>query len=287
MNGPRDPEEIIGAWLDESPGRLPETTRRAIAISIRTMRQRRRPLDAPWRPESMTPTKLALLVAALVVAIGGATLLLNRGPNNSDVGNDRPSPTVAPRPSPTPSPVPTRVDTTGWQGFTSVRHGFSASYPADWIAAAASEPWNLEVNQDTATDHPNIDLLSSVMPVWLFAAYGTRLPTGMTYDDFVAAYRGPIVATMLPDCFPPRSEWDPITIDGHGAGLYGGPECEFVEAQVFYQGRVWIFSGAGPLYQDRALFDALLATVKLHPEAADDTPVAGQPTPTGPPLPSP
>ena len=44
MNVQRDPDAILAAWLDEGPDRLPEATRRAIAVTTRTTHQTRRPI---------------------------------------------------------------------------------------------------------------------------------------------------------------------------------------------------------------------------------------------------
>ena len=49
MNVQRDPDAILAAWLDEGPTRLPDATRRAIAVTTRTTRQSRLPIWLPWR----------------------------------------------------------------------------------------------------------------------------------------------------------------------------------------------------------------------------------------------
>ena len=46
MSLQRDPDAILATWLEEGPNRLPEATRRAIAVNTRTTRQSRRLPDA-------------------------------------------------------------------------------------------------------------------------------------------------------------------------------------------------------------------------------------------------
>ncbi len=49
MTVQRDPDAILAAWLEEGPDRLPDATRRAIAVTTRTTHQSRRPRWVPWR----------------------------------------------------------------------------------------------------------------------------------------------------------------------------------------------------------------------------------------------
>lgn len=99
MTDPRDPEAIVLAWLEAGPTRLPEATRRAIAVSTRSTRQTWRRDVVPWRFRSMNGlSRNALVVAAVVaVAIGGLVLL--------DVAP--PSGVGGPPAGPTPTPTPT------------------------------------------------------------------------------------------------------------------------------------------------------------------------------------
>ena len=51
MNPPRERSAIVAAWLEEGPNELPESTRRAIAVDVRTTHQSRRSVWAPrWFP---------------------------------------------------------------------------------------------------------------------------------------------------------------------------------------------------------------------------------------------
>ena len=282
MTGMRDPDEIIGAFLDRSPGDLPDTTRRAIATSIRTIRQRRRSLDPPWRPHHMVNSKIALIAAVLVLAAGAVFILNRDGSTNLGVGAPSANPN-APATTPAASAPATPVDTIGWQTFTSARHGYSVSHPADWTAVAATQPWNLAVDQNLVIYEKSTDRVTAPISVREFAGYGGPLPAGVTYDEFVTLYQAPGIKEMGQSCFPPQADWRPITIDGQSAGLYTA--CGYIEAQLAYGGRVWIFSGYGNFYVDAPQFEAMLATIRLQPENADDTPVAGMPTWSPPPGP--
>jgi WD40 repeat protein len=100
MNDMRDPNVIIGSWLDEGPTELPETTRRAITTSVRTMDQRRG-VALPWgRSVSFQPL---LVAAAVVVAVAGIYLLSPFGRSTS-VGPPVGSPTKSDGPSVNPAP---------------------------------------------------------------------------------------------------------------------------------------------------------------------------------------
>ena len=85
MNVQRDPDAILAAWLDEGPTRLPEPTRRAIAVNTRTTTQRRRPVwMPPRRPLMNTYARWAVAAIAVVLAIGGAAYFL--APAGGQVG---------------------------------------------------------------------------------------------------------------------------------------------------------------------------------------------------------
>ena len=109
MTTPRDPDQILAAWLDEGPSALPEPTRRAISVNTRTTTQRRPPIWMPQRRTSMnTYARWAVAAIAIVLAVGGAAYFL--APAGGQVGGPPiASPTSSPTPSPraTASPLPT------------------------------------------------------------------------------------------------------------------------------------------------------------------------------------
>jgi hypothetical protein len=97
----RDPDAILAAWLEDGPNRLPDATRRAIAVTTRTTHQTRRPRWVPWRFPPVNGASRLILggVAVLAVALGG--LYLFNGLPESGVG----TPSSVPTPSPSPAPI--------------------------------------------------------------------------------------------------------------------------------------------------------------------------------------
>ena len=91
MSIERDPDAIVDAWLEEGPTWLPDPTRRAIAVSIRTTHRTRRPDRVTRRFSTMNGLSRYALAAAAVVAVAvGGTLLFDVGPP-AGVGGDRKS----------------------------------------------------------------------------------------------------------------------------------------------------------------------------------------------------
>ena len=111
MTTPRDPDEILAAWLDDGPTRLPDQTRRAIAVALPMTRQRRYALGVPRRFATMSSTiKFAFGAVGVVALVLGGALLLGQGGSGGNVGGVGGAPTLSPSPSPpaipTPSPSP-------------------------------------------------------------------------------------------------------------------------------------------------------------------------------------
>jgi hypothetical protein len=98
MTVPRDPDAILAAWLEEGPSRLPEATRRAIAVTTRTAHQSRRPMWLPQRFPTMNGMSRVALAAVAVVAVAlGGLYLFNRPPAGGIGGpSDSPTPTATP-----------------------------------------------------------------------------------------------------------------------------------------------------------------------------------------------
>ena len=236
-----------------------------------------------WHPVWLV-IGLLLLSALVGTALIGGARRASVEPPPAVVAGPSEAASQSPRPSQNTSPSagPYIVDTSTWSKFVSARHGLTISYPPLWTVVPARTPWNLTVDQSAgfgaSTDsflHPDAAATFGKE----FAAYGTALPKDMTYAAFIEAYLAPNRARMDDGCVPPPSEWEPITIDGHDAGLAIG--CGYQEAMVLAGARVYIFSGYGDMSRDRALFDAFLSTVHLDPTAADDTPGGPSPSSSG------
>ena len=132
---PRDPEAILAAWLEEGPNQLPNATRRAIAVGLRSTRQTRRAPRVPWRPTVMHPfARIAVAASAIVIVAGGAFSLLS--PSNEDVLGPPPTASQSPSAAPTvaPSATPGASASPGaWKPFTSRRFQYRLEVPAGWV----------------------------------------------------------------------------------------------------------------------------------------------------------
>ena len=125
----RDPDEILAAWLDEGPSRLPEQTRRAISVALPTTSQRRRGWSAPWRPSTMSTTlKYAIGgVAIVAIAFGGWFFLAPAPGGVGAVPSPTPSSTVSPA-----APTPSAAGTASAYDSTLFGIPFSLTLPAGW-----------------------------------------------------------------------------------------------------------------------------------------------------------
>ena len=279
MSTNRDFDRITSGWLAEGPTELADRVLDAALDEVHLTNQRRR--MAPWRIDTMSmPIRLAAGIAVIAVLGVAGFALLNRGPA---IGNSPgPTPSASPIASPsegapatqTARPSPTPIDPTAWTPFTSGRHGYSARYPADWALTPATAPATL-ANLTGAVAAVFDHFKSSGAPADEFLGVSTKLPSGISEADWIAAYRKPVVDAYGASCFPPPDQWKPVTLDGHKGGLYIG--CNYVEATTFVDGRAYIFTLGRPLgfpatAATEDLLRAFLSTVTVDPAAADDTP---------------
>ena len=256
MNVKRDPDAILVNWLEEGPTRLPDGTRRAIAVSARTTRQARRSIWSPWRYPPMNAYAKLVLAAVVVVAVGAIGIAL-LGPNQRSGVGAAPSP--SPTTSPTPTPLPTAEPLT--ERFTSNLHGLSVAYPAGWKTTPAIQPWPPGKAVDFAS--PESDVISDpVRGFDLFLSLKSQPIEGSTPARWLADM------PALEEC----SQTQPVTIDGV-AGTIGLTGCDV--AFVVDQGRGYVIrlytGGDDPWVSsayDRAWFEDFLATVSLQPEDA-------------------
>lgn len=281
MSTNRDFDRITSGWLAEGPTELADRVLDAALDEVHLTNQRRRS-PAPWRIDTMSmPIRLAAGIAVIAVLGVAGIALLNRGPA---IGNSPgPTPSASPIASPsegapatqTPRPSPTPIDPTAWTPFTSARHGYSARYPGDWTPIPATAPATLA---DLTGALPAVfdHFKTSGAPADEFLGVSTKLPSGMSEADWIAAYRQPGVDAYGASCFPPPDQWKPVTVDGHMGGLYVG--CNYVESTTFVDGRAYIFTLGRPLgfpatAATEDLLRAFLSTVIVDPATADDTPV--------------
>jgi hypothetical protein len=197
MTVKRDPDAILAAWLEDGPTRLPDATKRSIAVTTRTTRQSRRPMWVPWRFLPMNGyTRLALAVVAVVaVALGGLYVI---NPSGGTVGGPAPtaSPTATPRPFPT--------DTSG--GVTVAPGTYALDLPAANATTGASQPlritmtvpagWEKNLTPTTlwqAADHQRFGFFTVdnlVVDTCGVASGGGLLvpPLGPSVDDLAAGF---------------------------------------------------------------------------------------------------
>jgi hypothetical protein len=281
MNIKRDPDAILAAWLDEGPHRLPEPTRRAIAVSTRNIRQSRLPDWLPWRAPNMNGmTRTALAAVAVVAVVVGGLFVLRSGTDESGgvggpasaVPSVSPAPSASPLPSASPAPstsaIPEPPVGAMTQAFTSPTFGYSIQYPAGWTVTPTTGQGPTPGGAD--------DFVSAAGG-WYLRALSVAVPDGVVVDDW-------IIQTLQhsddPGCMPRRDTMESVTVDGHEGrllGFCGVPPAPQIEATVVVDKRAYLFTlfdgrEAASAEAARPLFDAFMATVKLDPQSAGGSP---------------
>ena len=264
MTTDRDFDGIAMAWLADGPEELSDRVLAAVVDEIHLTRQRR-PLRVPWRYQTMsTPLRAATAAVIGVLVIGGFVILTR--PGQESVGGPSPSPSASPSATASGSgPVPALSQT-----FTSPRHGYTISYPADWTATPGTRSW--VTGTQTLWGDPAIDSIGSAEARLSVASQ--PLAAGQTPDAWLVAYcRTP--GTAGASCGPPIAIGDQTGyVDEDGGPAAGGTVVTggvIFDAAVVAGGRGYEFTLDG--HVSRALFDALLATVSFDPATANGFPV--------------
>jgi hypothetical protein len=285
MNVQRDPDEILGAWLDEGPLDLPSGTQRAILSALPTTPQARRSLLASLRSTQMN--MFARAVAVLVVtAVAIATVALFAGPRGGVGG---PSPSSVPSSasssaSSTPStpasapPIPT-LDAT----FVSPSYGYQVRYPSGWTVTNGIGPWPLGTARFPANSVSDAIVTPSGADRMRLSGASIALPSGMTMDEF-RAFASPFSSPFNADpCTPVAPLPVPVMIDYQAnpgkspqkvAAVVSINGCDaqaelggyIYDVEVIAGGRGYTFTLDGHLTTADAL--AWLATIKLEPASA-------------------
>ena len=272
MNPPRERSAIVAAWLEEGPNELPDFTRRAIAVDIRTTRQSRRSIWFLGRFPTVDRLSLVALAAVAVMVLAIAGLAVSRiAPDGGNVGGPPPGPTAsaslspseapsATAPRPTTMVVPAMTET-----HVSARYGYSVRYPADWsVREASGEWWPPDWKLDPQSDVELFDFISAGEAPFLRAASTPLLARLPDVNDWIDEF----MTFGDPSCVPPREAQELISIDGAPGRLRD--RCGEVEATIVLEGRVYMFTlaiGDG-VTNGRGLFDAFAATIDLRPEDA-------------------
>jgi hypothetical protein len=266
----RDVNRAIRSWLHEDRHEDVSRIAGAVLDQVDTIPQRR----ATWWPARRTPimnriVTIGLGAAAVVVALFiGAQLF---GSPSGGVGSGatptpEPTATAEPTATPEPSPSPPASAAPLTESFTSTVHGISVSYPQGWIAQAATEPWTDCLYCAAVHSNPQVDvLLHPVHDDGLFLRIASQPIGESAPEDWVAAQ-------MASDERCTTTE--PIIVDG-ATGLSGGDTCDVAVVTTAGRGYhidLWFSPDDRDVLAqyDRAWFEAVLATVQLHPEDAVD-----------------
>jgi hypothetical protein len=280
-----DADRRIADWLENGPTTLSDATSRAIRVAIHTA-PRKRGGNALWRYFAMPATKVALGATLIGVVLFGGLLAFRQStetPGTSPATCEQVASATAPVVSSTSpaSPAPSPADTSAWVRFTSSRYGYSMCIPADWTVTPGTAPW-APISSDPS-ENGAMDAFTAPAPdTEEFTVTSVLLPADMTEDQWFADYVAPAAAAGFPlACWPDRAHWGVATVDGHPAALHGGlPQCNFTEAVVIVDGRIYEIGGTpNPNALTNRVFDwgqlyAFLDTVTLDPSAADDSPAA-------------
>ena len=160
MTVKRDPDAILAAWLEDGPNRLPEATKRAIAVTTRTTNQRRHPLWVPrGRPLMNTYARWAVAAIAVVLAIGGAAYFL--APAGGQVGGP---------PNPTPS-----ATTLPSASAAILASGGTAVYPGTYVPAfdpSLTFTIDREVQHNCAPGSKCRGSIDANLPAWIDIEFG-------------------------------------------------------------------------------------------------------------------
>ena len=269
-----DPDRALSAWLEDGPNELPEMTRRAIDVGVRTTRQARRGWLRPWSPAG-NPLRSPYLVGALALLFALGSLYLSR-PGAAGlpggVGAGRATSRGVESPASSPPRSAAVPDLT--EPFTSAIHGYALVYPDGWRVRRAETPWWPPDWKQRGAPETSFDWITSPLESRAFRAASVAAPRGVSIDDWIDEY---MTFSDQPGCAPARVTLPEIVIDGRPGRVRDS--CDEVEATVVVGQRVYLFTlfaldGEldGQSRNARALFDEFAATIDLRPAAAVASP---------------
>jgi hypothetical protein len=263
-----DPDLTIAAWLDDGPIDLPDETRRAITVAVRTQRRARQ--VAFLRGWPMLPLNRLATAAAIVLVVGGLSVfaLSNRagGPGATPAPSASLAPTPTPAATPTGSPRPTAspVSVAGWLPFHSTRYGYDAKYPPSMTAAQSTRQWTLADRSDWLS--PANDTFEGSVGI---TARAITLPAGTTRDAWISSALG------SPDpCGNTPLELGTKQVGGYPVVFYSDDpsKCGGTSAFVLVGDRLYYFFIGLPNYEPT--LEAFLSTVRFQ------APAPGSPRPS-------
>lgn len=268
MNSRSDLERALDDFFRVGSDEVADRVIDAALLTIDHTPQRRA-MGGPWRSNAMsTSLKLATIAAAVVLAAGGAALMLGRMPGAGVGGVGSPAHSIAPSASvpstsevtasPTSSLTP--IDTSGWKPYTSTRYGYTIAHPPTMSVGPATEDWTLEDRLDWMGFGVADRFLGSAFLVTAFAA---DVPNDMSENEWVSAYsEGLETDGGGQPCDGTYEELPSISVDGHAGRLRVNDPCDLAQAFVFIDGRVHVFAVWRP--NQEALLQAMVSTVAFQ-----------------------
>ena len=269
MSRQLDVDQVLRSWLAEGAERAPERHVLSALEHVGSTPQRRRPgpigtrISTMWSTMNQSPVVWGTALAAAAVV---ATALAF---GSALVGDDTPSPTVAPEPSPTPSAQAAALRT-----FAPADSGVSFGYPDGW-ALAIERPF--ETWQYEGADPPGRMSISFGTPISL--AFCPVECTDIRFDmpiPYSADRAAEIIAAQV-SAVTGVADWEPLpesALPGLEAGRVqerrtadpeAGERREVVVVGVF-AGRAVAFTWSQPINAfDVELMDEVTAAVFLDP----------------------
>lgn len=270
-------DRLAEAFMADGPTVLADRVFDAAFDEVHVTRQRRVLWRVPWRFPTMNTFAKFAVAAVAVIAIGFVGLSMLRpagtGPGSPSTAPSptvdptaTPSPTAEPTPTPEPTPQPTPAALTGQ--FTSERHGYAISVPADWSTRPAETAWT---SGYVDFGQPGADLIyDPVLESDLFLAIASQPLGERTPAEWEAEIWQMVVADE-PAAAGCATDAQPVTIDGATGSI-----CNAV-ALVTEGGRgywVMLYTSGDEAWindtYDETWFASVLATVSLIPEGAVD-----------------
>jgi hypothetical protein len=239
MTGPRDPDAIIANWLEDGPIDLPEETRRAIVVGLRTQPRARQVAILRGLPIMNSLSRLGA-AAAIVLAVGGLAIFALSNRNGGGPGaqsSTTPTPSIGPSTSvaPTASSTPDPLDTATWKQYVSNHYGFSISYPADWVLTPATREWTLAVDAKDflggGADHFELKVPNQGVGV---NAWSVAVEPGTTAASWLDSY----CQLNTKPCTGLDQRSIPAQVDGHAGVIVAFTDD--VQAFFLVDGRMYV-----------------------------------------------
>ncbi len=221
-------------------------------------------------------TPLRLGAAALVGVLVVTGVLFLARPGQPSVGGSGPGPSATPAASPTASGS-AGADLT--ESFVSLRYGYTVRYPSGWTATPATNHW-LAGTQPLWGD-PTLDTIGTndarlavaSQPLAGTEYVDRELRLGQTADDWLLAQcgsSGPTAASCGPSIFFGGQSGRLVEDGSPASGGTAATGGVIYDAAVVVGDRGYEFTLDGKV--NRALFDALLASVTFDADSAIDLP---------------